>query len=141
MALFWIQKVYSVAPCEGLLEGGVNHEDEMFGVGGVVCGEDEVGERLKGEDCDCCTAMRVRCCNVFGDKFNFVADFNCLESEPFLPKSSFSVRDTADHNPKDLCLDSSNVIDDIVTGLVDIGGNLIPFRRQEAEGHRLVWMS
>jgi hypothetical protein len=95
----------------------------MFGVGGVIRSEDEVGENLKGEDCDCCTAMRVRCCHVFGDKFNFVADFDCLESEPFLPKSSLSVRDTADHYTKDLCLDSSKVIDDVVTRLVYIGGN------------------
>ena len=36
-----------------LLEGGVDCEDEIFGVRGVVCGQDKVGEGLKEEDCDC----------------------------------------------------------------------------------------
>ena len=53
MGLFWVEQVHPIAQCECLLEGGVNCEDEMFGVGGVVCGQDKVGEGLKGENCDC----------------------------------------------------------------------------------------
>ena len=141
MALFWIKKIHAIAPREGSLEGGVDCDDKVFGVRRVVCGEDKVGEGLKGVDCDCCTAVRIGGCDFFRYIFNFVADFNRLESEPFSPKSSLAMRDPADHHSEDLCLDSGVVVDDVVAGLVNIGGNKSSVSRQETEGDRLPWMS
>ena len=123
MAFFWIEKIYAIAPRKGFLEGCIDCSDKVFGVRGIVCGEDEVGEGLKGENSDCCTAVRVGGCDNFRYTFNFVADFNCLESEPFSPKSGLAMRDPADHHSEDLCLDSGDIVDDVIAGLVNIGGN------------------
>ena len=141
MALLRIEKIHAIAPREGFLKGSVDCGDKVFGVRGVICGEDEIGEGLKGVDCDCCTAVRVEGCNFFRYIFNFVADFNRLESEPFSPKSSLAMRDPADHHSEDLCLDSGDVVDDVVAGLVNIGRNKSSVSRQETEGDRLPWMS
>ena len=76
MALLRIEKIHAIAPREGFLKGSVDCGDKVFGARGVICGEDEIGEGLKGVDCDCCTAVRVEGCNFLRYIFNFVADFN-----------------------------------------------------------------
>ena len=85
--------------------------------------------------------MRVGGCDIFGYKFNFATNFDCLESKPFSPKSGLTMRNPAYHNPEYLCLDSSDVVDDVVTGLLYIGGNKMSFGGQEAERDRFLWMS
>ena len=53
MALSRIEKIHAIAPRGCFLDGNIDCGNNVFGVRGIVCGEDEIGKGLKGEDCDC----------------------------------------------------------------------------------------